>query len=180
MPLTENQQGVLKGMVGGMLFCVALITYGVLVNPLGYSPSMSLTQACSVALAAASVPASFLAISIARMAMHRFFTPEDIDAVGESAGTPRAKELQALLQNTLEQTVLATIAYLLWASQLPATWLSVIPLAALAFACGRILFFTSYHNGARRRAFGFALTFYPTLCMLASVLIRLTANALPF
>tara|TARA_B100000700_G_C14671565_1_gene681045 strand:- start:333 stop:662 length:330 start_codon:yes stop_codon:yes gene_type:complete len=54
---------------------------------------------------------------------------------------PRAKLLQALLQNTLEQTVLATIVYHVWAILMPKEWHLVIPLAALSFVIGRNLFF---------------------------------------
>ena len=49
---------------------------------------------------------------------------------------------------------------------MPASTLSTVPLAALAFAIGRVLFFRGYGDGARARALGFALTFYPSLAML--------------
>jgi len=45
-----------------------------------------------------------LLICIARLAKHRFFTPEDINGSALTSGTERARLLQALLQNTREQT----------------------------------------------------------------------------
>jgi hypothetical protein len=56
--------------------------------------------------------------------------------------------LQTLLQNTLEQSLIALLVYLGWALTMPATWLSVVPVAAMAFAIGRILFFLGYEKGA--------------------------------
>jgi hypothetical protein len=87
-------------------------------------------------------------IAVARMARQRFFSPEDIDGGVTSTDTPRAQLLQTLLQNTLEQSLIALLVYLGWALTMPATWLSVVPVAALAFAMGRILFFLGYEEGA--------------------------------
>jgi hypothetical protein len=44
-----------------------------------------------------------------------------------------------------------------------------LPAAAILFLIGRILFFLGYAEGAASRAFGFALTFYPTLMLLVGV-----------
>ncbi|WP_242482515.1 MAPEG family protein [Thiocystis violacea] len=84
--------------------------------------------------------------------------------------------LQTLLQNTLEQFSIALIAYLSWAVAMPAAWMSVIPLAAMTFAIGRILFFAGYKKGAPSRALGFTLTFYPSVLMLLGVSCRLGWN----
>ena len=48
-----------------------------------------------------------LAINIGLLARHRFFTPDDIDGGGLTPGTATAHILQSMLQNTLEQSVLA-------------------------------------------------------------------------
>lgn len=125
-----------------------------------------------MALESCLLPVLFLTASIARLAKHRFFTPEDIDGgAGLSEDTTQAKLLQTLLQNTLEQTVLAVPIYLAWACVAPSTWLSVVPIAAILFAVGRLLFFMGFSKGAPSRALGFALTFYPTLVMLACLIV---------
>ena len=108
----------------------------------------------------------WLAANIAMLARHRFFTPADIDGGGLSDGTPAAKVLQSVLQNTLEQVVLALSAHLVWAATMPWRWQAAIPAAAMLFFLGRALFWRGYSRGAPARALGFALTFYPTVAMV--------------
>jgi uncharacterized membrane protein YecN with MAPEG domain len=170
--LSDKQRGVLVGMAAGAVVALALVILGVTLNPLGYPGEVATRARLELAAAAMLVPASFVAVSIARLAKHRFFSPADIDGGGLSEGTARARVLQSLLQNTLEQAVLATLVYAAWSLLAPGSWLSAVPLCAIAFALGRVLFFVGYAKGAPSRAFGFTLTFYPTLVMLACVLGR--------
>jgi uncharacterized membrane protein YecN with MAPEG domain len=53
----------------------------------------------------------------------------------------------------------------------------LVPMAALLFVVGRISFFAGYAHGAPSRAFGFALTFYPTALMLVATLVVAVAKA---
>jgi uncharacterized membrane protein YecN with MAPEG domain len=106
------------------------------------------------------------------LARHRFFSPEDIDGGGLSAGGPRARVLQATLQNTLEQVVIAALVHMSWAATMPLRWTASLPVAALGFVIGRILFWRGYERGAPGRALGFALTFYPSVVMTLVMLVR--------
>lgn len=153
-------------MVIGALISIALIAVGMSLNPLGLSQGATVTQRLSVVSASATLLALCLAVSIGRLARHRFFTPEDINGTNLHHNSDRANQLQSLLQNTLEQSVLASIVYFSWAVTMPASSLTVVPLAAVGFAVGRVLFFFGYDKGAPARALGFALTFYPSLVML--------------
>ena len=117
------------------------------------------------------IPALTLAVAIGRLAAHRFNTPQDIDGSGLTPGTERAKVLQALLQNTLEQLALSIPVYAAWAMLAPPRLMVMLPVAALLFVLGRSLFFWGYHRGAPSRSIGFTLTFYPTLLLLAGALI---------
>jgi hypothetical protein len=117
------------------------------------------------------LPVLTLMISVMRVANHRFDTPEDIDGSGLTIGTPRIQILRAILQNTLEQTVMAAVTYLIWAVVMPHYWLRVIPVAALLFAVGRALFTIGYAQGAGGRAMGFGLTMYPNAGMLATLAV---------
>lgn len=148
---------------------IALIATGIATNPFGYADDMDLTAKLSVAIQSCAAVVVFLVVSVGRLAGHRFFTPEDIDAGAGMHGTQKAKILQSLLQNTLEQGVIATVLYLTWAVVMPGRWLSVVPLAAIAFSVGRVLFFAGYEKGAAARSLGFALTFYSSVGMLISL-----------
>lgn len=93
-------------------------------------------------------------------------------------GTKQAQLLQSLLQNTLEQSVLAIVAYCAWAVVMPTVWLSVVPLAAIAFAVGRVMFFVGYKDGAPSRAIGFTLAFYTSAAMLVSAAVAIVVRSI--
>lgn len=172
--MTPSQRGVAVGALTALAVTLAALTGAAYWLPFAQIDAtlpgrLRLFTLCGLA------PALALAIAIARLARHRFFTPEDIDGSGLSAGSDRAKVLQALLQNTLEQSVLAWPVYGWWALAGPAATLAVVPVAASLFLLGRALFFARYHHGAAGRAPGFGLTFYPTVVLLAAAGVALAS-----
>jgi len=174
MSLSNKQRGVLKGVLIGIVSSLAVVLLSASMNPFNYGETLGTSDRLSVAVASSILPAIFLAFSIGRIAKYRFFSPKDIDGGGLSDGTPQIKVLQALLQNTLEQVLLAVLVYCSWAVIMPSAWLSAVPVAAIAFALGRILFFTGYSNGASSRAIGFTLSFYPSIVMLIGMLVAIS------
>ncbi|MEH3047455.1 MAPEG family protein [Sphingomonas adhaesiva] len=110
-----------------------------------------------------------LAAAIGDVARRRFLSARDIAGATAPDASADVLAARAILQNTLEQAVLATGAHL----ALTATFeRSATPVAALAglFVAGRVLFHAGYRQGAAARAFGFALTFYPSVLALAAAL----------
>lgn len=173
MALSSKQRGVLKGICAGSAIIAVVIAAAMLTDPVRLPAEVSTADRISFALQVDVVIALWLAASIGLVADHRFSTPEDIDGSGLMAGTPRAQVLQANLQNTLEQSVLAVLAHLAWAVTMPIGWMWVIPAGAALFVLGRVLFLRGYPRGAPARALGFTLTFVPTVLMLAVVSARL-------
>jgi len=171
MSLTEKQRGVLTGMVLGVITAIAIVVVGAWLNPFSFGENLDGFDRIRVAIESALLPGLIFAVSVGRLARHRFFTPEDIDGGGLSVGTEEAHVLQSLLQNTLEQFAIALVVYLAWAVIMPANWLSVLPLAGVAFIIGRILFFSGYKKGAPSRAYGFTLSFFPSLLMLVITVV---------
>lgn len=112
------------------------------------------------------LPATTMFVAIARMAKHRFSTREDIDGDALGVGTKRARILQSLLQNTLEQLALAVPVYIVALSSQHSAIQAAVPACACLFFLGRLLFFATYERGASARSLGFALTFYPTALLL--------------
>lgn len=165
--LTEKQRGVLGGMMLGLASTLLVLALAIAVAPSPLLPAeSSVASAIAHALRWDILVVLWLAANIAMLARHRFFTPADIDGGGLSDGTPTAKFLQSILQNTLEQVVLALSAHLIWAATMPGRWQAAIPAAGMLFFLGRALFWRGYARGAPARALGFALTFYPTVAML--------------
>ena len=137
MALTVKQRGVLKGISIGAAITVAAIGGAILAGPVVLSPEATVGERLSIALWADVFIALWLGISIALLARHRFFTPEDIDGGGLTRGSETASVLQATLQNTLEQTVLAVLVHLTWATLMPVSWVSAIPAAVVLFQRAR-------------------------------------------
>jgi hypothetical protein len=169
--LDATQRGVAFGMAGAL--ATALIVLWA--TPRFVPARFLIGDELWVRLRAAAwsiLLASFtLFVCIARLAKHRFFTAADIQGSGLTEGTARAKLLQALLQNTLEQVALATAVYFGATLILPLNHVACVPAAAVMFVVGRLLFFIRYRHGAPARAWGFALTFYPTVILLLATLV---------
>jgi hypothetical protein len=168
--LDAIQRGVAFGMAGALATALIVLWAAPQFVPahflIGDEMGVRL-RAAAWSIVLASFP---LFVCIARLAKHRFFTPADIHGSGLTEGTVRARLLQALLQNTLEQTALAAAVYLGAALILPLNRVPAVPAAAVMFVIGRVLFFARYRHGAPARAYGFALTFYPTVVLLLATL----------
>lgn len=171
--MDRTQRGVALGMALALLTSVVILLVSALLGIPGLNEdattgSRALVLASSILIAA--IPLFFC---VARLARHRFFTPEDINGSALTEGTARARLLQALLQNTLEQLTLALATYAGCAFIFPPRYLAAVPASAALFLIGRALFFAGYSKGAASRAFGFALTFYPSLLMAAAAIVFL-------
>jgi hypothetical protein len=173
MAFTRTQAGVAAGMAAGFAATVAAFAWPSLpIVPTGVEERIALWVAASVAAS------TWLLIGVALLARHRFFTPADIDGGGLSEGTPAAKLLQSLIQNTLEQAVLAIPAYGAWLWLAPEGRRGLVIVCAGLFGLGRLLFFLGYRFGAPARALGFTLTFYPTVGLYLFLLARVFATLL--
>ncbi len=168
--LSNQQQGVLRGMLLALMITVIGFAAVIFWHPLFLAPVETPLAAVAAALKWDILLVSCLAGNIAIIARHRFITPEDIDGNGLTEGTAKVRMYQATLQNTLEQTVLAISAHAIWAVTMPRGWQGVVAVAAVLFFAGRLLFWHGYASGASARALGFALTFYPNLLMLLLML----------
>lgn len=173
MRLTKPQRGVAIGM--GVAAAATAIS---LASAFALSARHPAAPDARLALLGLSLlgPALALAVCIGRLASHRFATPVDIDGSGLTQGTARAKVLQALLQNTLEQAVLATLVYLACIALGSQRMLAMMGVGSILFVIGRALFFAGYSRGAAGRALGFGLTFYPTLLLLLCAAVSAAAR----
>jgi MAPEG family len=171
--LKDKQKGVVRGVIPAAALSVVGLCGAPLLLPVSALPADEAGARIAWAVQWVLVPVLTLMVSVASVGNHRFYTPEDIDGSGLTRGTPRIQVLRAVLQNTLEQTVLASAAYVLWAVVMPRSWLWSIAMAALFFVAGRIFFARGYTRGAPGRALGFGLTAYPTFGMLATLAVVL-------
>ena len=79
----------------------------------------------------------------------------------------------AVLQNSLEQTVLAVGAHLILATVLQGEEMILLPVLVVLYLIGRVLFAIGYAKGAGARAFGMALTGASTIGAFGIALVLL-------
>jgi MAPEG family len=169
MALDSTQTGVVRGMAAAVAIAAGVFLFAYLAQWPNVANQIDLGSRLKLAALATLAPTTALFVCIARLAKHRFSTPQDIQGSALPNGTDRARLLQALLQNTLEQAVLAVPVYFCAALIYPKTLLPLVVCSAALFVVGRLLFFRGYAGGATSRAAGFGLTFYPSVALLISV-----------
>lgn len=82
--------------------------------------------------------------------------------------------------NTTEQFILFLVGLAGIAMYAPYTQAHSIPILTTLFLLGRMLFWVGYHKNPYLRAFGFGVTFYPTVAVYAWLLVRmLTGITIP-
>jgi uncharacterized membrane protein YecN with MAPEG domain len=161
----REQRGVGVRMAGA-----ALVTAAVIAAALTFGPTAALAQRLAVAILVDLTVLAWLAGGIAKVARLRFFSPTDIAGSGRTDASSAVRDASAILQNTLEQVVLAVPVHIAAAMVIDRSVTLLIALG-LIFTIGRIAFWRGYSHGARARAFGFALTFYPTVATLLVVAV---------
>lgn len=168
-----EQHRVALGMGAAVMVTVAVLLLLVELQPFAV-PDLE-TPAAKLAYAA-RLDAPLLAClgaAIANVARLRFVSAMDIGGSTQTEASPAILRAGAILQNTLEQVVLAVGSHCALATQLPVRWIIVLPGLAGLFCAGRALFWLGYRHGAAARAFGFGLTFYPTLGACAAAIALL-------
>jgi hypothetical protein len=128
-------------------------------------PSDDLSSRLAFAVRWMLVPGICLLLGVI-VAARRGFVPDAIDGTR----TPSSRSLEINLrynQNTVEQTVLACIAWAGLAITLPIAHLVLIPAMATLLAIGRGTFWVGYLIHPMGRAFGMALTALPTVASYA-------------
>ncbi|MFI4934232.1 MAG: MAPEG family protein [Caulobacterales bacterium] len=163
-------------MGAALALTLALFSYGLAGAPgLALGLGATLQDRLVVAAAAGIGPLTTLAAVIGVVANRRFFSADDIDGAGLTTESAAVRIPRAILANTLEQAVLALGVYGGLALVLPAGQLALPLLLGSAFLGGRTLFAFGYAHGAAARSMGFALTFYPTVGGLVTLVLRLIA-----
>jgi hypothetical protein len=163
--MRRKQLLILLGMLAAVATCLLTARFA-----LGSRPAMEIGTAERLALALRwlIVPGLALLAGIGMTANQRFLLPDAIDGARE---VPRAAfEINLRYNlNTLEQTVLAAIAWTGLALTLAPQDLGLIPALAVLFGAGRALFWIGYLAAPWARAYGLGLTAYPTFAALVWV-----------
>lgn len=164
----REQRGVALAMAAALVLTILALGAAAVTD---HEPLPS-AERLRIAMTADVLVVAWLAAAIANVARLRFFSEQDIAGSSTETSTVEVRRAGAILQNTLEQVVLAVTAHMIVAASFPHARTLIVTLACL-FAIGRLLFWIGYRHGARARAFGFALTFYPSVLALIASAARL-------
>lgn len=162
MAFDSEQRAIARSAIAALV-----VTISVLVATGAFSRLKAEGIEARLSLLAAALAPLMLAFlrDIARLANHRFAEPLDRNAAAVETRTAKADMLSAILRNTHEQVTFAALVYALAAIALPPNWTDAILGCAVMFLIGRLIFAAGYAKGAGGRAFGFGLTFYPSVAL---------------
>jgi len=86
--------------------------------------------------------------------------------VGRAAKPNSALDINTrFILNTFEQFTAYLVAIAVVALHTPVEGARALPILTMLFVLGRILFWIGYHKSSYLRAFGFGITFYPTVAV---------------
>ena len=164
MKFSATQRGVLAGMAAAVLWTAAVFALAPgWIAASGTPLEQAVKWLC--------LPALSLLVLIGRMAGMRFQDAALIEGQDGGAGSA-ADRAQRILRNTTEQALLVALAWPALAVQLAPTQAGLFPALAVTFLIGRAAFALGYAKGAAGRAFGFGLTFYPTVVVVIWASLR--------
>lgn len=158
---TDAQRGIIVASVVAIATCVAalLASYAWLpASTFGLHAGMSAGERMAFTVKVDLLVFLWLAGCVRAVSAGRFFSPADIRGSAYGPPSPAIAVPAAVLQNSLEQTVLAVGAHMGLAATLRGDELVIIPGLVLLYLIGRVSFAAAYARGAAARAFGMALT----------------------
>lgn len=161
MAPSPDQRGILLAALLALIVVAGGLAAGYYLLPSELlSPGEELTTADRLAFALRWDLPLFLWLMgcVQAVSTGRYHSPDDIR--GSAFGRP-SKSIavkRAVLQNSLEQVVIAVGAHLILATMLHPDELRLIPLLVILFLLGRIAFAFGYRHGPGARGIGMAIT----------------------
>lgn len=173
--LRSEELAIRRASITAMLICALCFVGGYFILPLVFDFPTDIVNSLAFALRASVFILFWVLLGIGMVSWGRRKSIADIQGSAVAPPSPRIAIQVAFLQNTLEQAVLAVGIYLALATLLSGAWLSLIVVAVVMFAFGRVLFLRGYSQGASGRALGMSLTMIPSIMgyILAIILMIL-------
>ena len=164
MPFDREQRSIVWQSALAVLVAAGALTMGYLWLPpdlVGVTGFMTAADRVAFTLKWDLPIFLWLAGCVGGVSQGRFWTAADRKGSAFGPPGPKIAVGAAVLQNSLEQTVLAVGAHLILAAVLSAEDLNLIPLLVLLYLVGRATFAIGYARSPIARAFGMALTGAP-------------------
>lgn len=161
MTFSTDQRHIVKASAAALAIAAAALAATWFWLPptlVGLGADFGLAERMAYALKADLLLFLWLAGCVQAVASGRFRSPDDIGGSARGAPSPTLAFKVAVLQNSLEQTVLAVGCHLILATVLRAGEMVLISTLVALFLVGRVAFAIGYRRGRTGRAFGMALT----------------------
>lgn len=162
----SDQWGIVRGSVLALALAGAILAAAYFWMPphlFGLNEEMEFGDRMTFMLKADLVLFLWLAGCVRAVSNGRFYSPADIRGSAFGAPSTAIAVRAAVLQNSLEQTVLLFPATLILAALMRGSELVLAPFLVGLFLLGRVIFATGYAKGASGRALGMALTAAPII-----------------
>ena len=173
--MTDDQKTVAKGILGAVIFSTLYALAGWAVVSFDGAGIATLAERMVFVIRCQVFALPVLIVGIVNVVRERFFNRGWIDGSPGDAGC-RLDINKRFIQNTVEQLVLAVMANVALVVVLPQSALKCIPLLVSLFIVGRLIFWASYLRNPVSRAFGFTVTFFPTVCVVLYVMWQFAAG----
>lgn len=164
MTFDDEQRSIMLQSALAVLLAAAVLAGGyrwLPPEPVGITESMDLANRLAFAVRWDLPIFLWLAGCVGGVSQGRFWTPADRHGSAFRGPSKAIGVRAAVLQNSLEQTVLAVGANFVLATLLRESELVLIPLLVLLYLAGRATFAWGYARSPIARAFGMALTAAP-------------------
>jgi len=159
--LSSDQRSILIYAIAAIAFATTVLAMAYAWLPaesVGGSGAMETADRLAYALKWDLLIFLWLAGCVRAVSSGRFRSPADIRGSAFGPPSPKIAVQVAVLQNSLEQTILAVGGHLVLATVLYGQELVLIPTLVALYLIGRIAFALGYAKGPAGRSFGMSLT----------------------
>ena len=164
MDLRKQQLKVGKGAAAAAVLSVVFIAGGYYWFPFHLPELPTMGDRLAFTMRGELFAALILLAAIGTVGNQRALSAEAID--GSTVLTGSIDINRRVLQNTLEQLMLALLSHLCLATFVSMAAIKIIPILITWWIFGRIAFWYGYHQSPLGRAFGFGATMYPTIAVI--------------
>ena len=161
MSPTSDQRAILRSALNALLVVMSGLAAGYYLLPsdlLAPEPGIAMVDRLAFALQWDLPLVIWVLGCVHAVSTGRYRSPDDIR--GSAFGPPSTAIAvrRAVLQNSVEQVLLAVGAHLILATLLRGDELRMIPILVILFLVGRVAFALGYARGPGARGFGMAIT----------------------
>ena len=175
--LKQEVHGIRTAALRSLILCAACFAAGYMLLPKVMVFPATLLDALVFTLRADLFILLWVVLAVGLVSRARRQSTADIRGAAFGVPSESIRIKTAFLHNTLEQAFVAIGLHLVLSTLFVGPALSLIVVAVVLFAIGRITFYRGYPRGAAARAFGMVTTVIPTLVILALCLVALAKAA---